>query len=284
MGGIPDGCATEGGSEIGVGEDFTMSLLHVFLLSLFAFAGLQNAHKPSEKIDEDDLRVYLAKENDCPPDQIYLSTLEQADLLKLGYDQAVVVASTCMTGTAGPDVHAVFTRDSNGEIRDLKMQEVKLPHAALFGNSNSELRIGDGVLVEVYHDTSERDDPLIVKFKWNPAKDMFEIASVEAAPEYKTSYDCAKAEQQGDETALAICYVESLADLDVELAERYKAYLARLNDQERKKAVEEQREWLKERDKSCVVYKMWVDCLEGAYKKRIAELQVVKTTPREKTP
>ncbi|MGB7731026.1 MAG: lysozyme inhibitor LprI family protein [Candidatus Acidiferrum sp.] len=267
-----------------------MSLLHFFLLSLFLSTRPQNAHKPADMIDEDDLRVYLAKENDCPPDQIYFSTVEQADLLKLGYDQAVVVASTCMTGTAGPDVHAVFTRDGDGGIKELKIQEVKLLNTVLFGNSNSEFRIGDGVLVEVYHDTSERDDPLIVKFKWNRTKDMFEIVSVEAAPEYKTSYDCAKAEQQGDGTALAICYVESLADLDVELAERYKAYLARLDDQGRKKALEGQRAWLKERDESCGIYKIWVDCLEGAYKKRIAELQVeidnatVKTTPREKAP
>ncbi len=263
-----------------------MSLLHFFLFSLFLAVGPQNAHKQPDKVDEDDLRVYLAKRNDCPPDQIYFSTVEQADLLGLGYDQAVVVASTCMTGTAGPDVHAVFTRDGDGEIKELKIEETKFPNTVLFGNSNSEFRIGDGVLVEVYHDTSERDDPLIVKFKWNPAKDMFEIVSVEAAPKYKTSYDCRKAQQQGEGTALAICYVESLADLDVELAERYKAYLARLNDQERNKAVEEQREWLKERDKSCGIYKMWVDCLEGAYKKRIAELQVdidnatLKPTPR----
>ena len=200
------------------------------------------------------------------------------------------MASSCMTGTAGPDVHAVFTRDADGEIKELKMQEVKLPHNVLFGNSNSELRIDDSVLVEVYHDTSERDDPLIVKFKWNPAKELFEIVDVQAAPTYKTSYDCTKAEEHADGTALAICYVESLADLDVELAERYKAYLARLDDQGRKKAVEEQRAWLKERDKNCAVYKMWVDCLEGAYKKRIAELQIeidnaaVKATPREKAP
>ena len=263
-----------------------MSLLQFFLFSLFLAVGPENAHKPSDKIDEDDLRVYLAKENDCRSDQIYFSTVEQADLLGLGYDQVVAVASTCMTGTAGPDIHAVFTRDGDGEIKALKMEETKFPHTVLFGNSNSEFRIGDGVLVEVYHDTSERDDPLIVKFKWNPAKDMFEIVSVEAAPEYPTSYDCTKAEQQGEETALAICYVESLADLDVQLAERFKAYLAKLNDQERKAAIKKQREWLKQRDKGCGVYKMWVDCLERAYQKRIAELQVaiddatLKTTAR----
>jgi uncharacterized protein YecT (DUF1311 family) len=262
-----------------------MSLLDSFLLALLLAIGPQNAHKPSDKIDEDDLRVYLAKENDCPTEQIYFSTVEQADLLKTGYDQAVVVASTCMTGTAGPDVHAVFTRGDDGEIKELKMQGVRLPHTVLFGNSNSELRIGDGVLVEVYHDTSERHDPLIVKYKWSAAKEMFEIVSVEAAPIYQTSYDCANAEQQGDGTAVAICYVEALADLDIELAERYKAYLARLDDLGRKQAVDEQRAWLKERDKSCVVYKMWVDCLERAYQKRIAELQVeIANAAKEKTP
>ena len=66
-----------------------MCLLPFFLLSLFASTGPQNAPKPSEKIDEDDLRVYLAKENDCRPDQIYVATLAQAGQLRLGYDQAL---------------------------------------------------------------------------------------------------------------------------------------------------------------------------------------------------
>ena len=250
-----------------------MKLVYLLMPTLFCAIGPQNAHKPSDEIDEDELTVYLAKQNDCQPDQIYFWSVDQADFLKKGYDQAVVVASTCMTGTAGPDVHAVYTRDADGEIKELAMQEVKLPHNVLFGNSNSEFRIGEGVLVDVYHDTSGRDDPLIVKYKWNPTKELFEIVSVEAAQPFKTSYDCAKAEKMGDETAVAICYVESLADLDVELAQRYKAYLAVLSEEERKKEIEAQREWLKERNKSCAIYKMWVDCLEEAYKKRIAELQ-----------
>ena len=57
-----------------------------------------------------------------------------------------------------------------------------MPHTVLCGNANSEFRIGDGLLVKVYRDTSQREDPLIVKFKWNPAQDMFEIVTVEAAP------------------------------------------------------------------------------------------------------
>jgi len=255
-----------------------MNFLLRFVFSLLVLSQ-QAAHRQSDPIDEDDLRTYLAKQSDCHVDQIYFSSVDRSDFLKAGYEQAVVVASTCMTGTAGPDVHAVFTRDEDGEIRELNIEELKLPHTVLFGNSNSEFRIGDGVLVEVFHDTSDRDDPLIVKYKWNTEKRMFEIVSVEAAPQFKTSYDCARAEKDEDGTALAICYVESLADLDVELAEDYKAYLSLLNAEERKKAVEDQRAWLKERNQSCVIYKGWVECLDKAYKKRVAEL---KTAIREK--
>jgi len=250
-----------------------MSSLYLLAVILLFSGGPQQTHKQSDEIDEDDLRNYLAKQNDCEYDRIYFSMLEQADFLKKGYSQAVVVASTCMTGTAGPDIHAVYTRDAAGEIKELPMQEVKLPHTVLFGNSNSTFRIGAGILVEVYSDTSEREDPLIVKYRWNAEKEIFGIIAIEAAKRYPTSYDCDKAEKIGDGTALAICYVEQLADLDIDLAKLYKTYLASLSAEERKNAIAEQREWLQERNKSCGIYKMWVDCLDAAYKKRIAELQ-----------
>lgn len=250
-----------------------MHFVYLLALSLMFAAVPQKAHKPSDEIDEDDLRNYLAKQNDCQNDQVYFSVLEQVDFLKKGYNQAVVVASTGMTGTAGPDIHAVYTRDAEGEIQELSMQEVKLPHRVLFGNSNSTFRIGEGILVEVYGDTSDREDPLIVKYRWNAEKEIFEIVAVEAAKRFPTSYDCETAEKDGDETALAICYVEQLADLDVELSKLYKAYLAGLSEPERKNAVVEQRAWLQERNRSCVIYKFWVDCLDSTYKKRIAELQ-----------
>jgi uncharacterized protein len=67
--------------------------------------------------------------------------------------------------------------------------------------------------------------------------------------------------------------VETLADLDVELAQTYKAYRAGLEPAAREAAVQEQREWLKQRDVHCVIYKFWVECLEERYKARIAELQ-----------
>ena len=82
-----------------------MSSLCLFAIFLLFSGGPQQAHKQSDAIDEDDLRNYLAKQNECEYDQIYFSMLEQVDFLNRGYKQAVVVASTCMTGTAGPDIH-----------------------------------------------------------------------------------------------------------------------------------------------------------------------------------
>jgi uncharacterized protein YecT (DUF1311 family) len=260
-------------------EYLRMRLLGIVLLLTFVFGGQHAAHKPSNEIDEAELREHLAKQYECRPDQIYFWKVDQFDFLGKGYDQSIVVASTCMTGTAGPDVHSVYTRDDKGELKELAMQELKMEHQVLFGNANSVFRIADGLLVDVYHDTSDRDDPLVVKYKWNAAKEMFEIVSVEAAKSYATSYDCTKAEadekngKYKNDAALAICYVESLADLDIDLAKLYKMYLAGLNAVSRKAAAEEQRNWLKKRNKECVIYKGWVYCLTEAYETRIAELK-----------
>jgi len=248
-----------------------MHLIPLLALTLLLTPGQQAAHKPSDEIDEVELREYLAKQNECEPDQIYFWTTEEYDFLGVGYDQTVVVASTCMTGTAGPDVHSVYTRDDDGELRELEFEVPDLrKYPVLFGNSNSDFSLENGLWVDTYHDTSGRDHPLVIKYKWDKDKQKFEAVKIEAAKPYPTSYDCAKAEK---DTEQAICYVESLADLDVELAKTYRAYLAGMDAESRKQAVEEQRTWLAKRNKECVIYKFWVECLEDSYKTRIAELQ-----------
>lgn len=252
-----------------------MNLLPLFLLALSPFAGQKAAHKQSDKIEENELKEYLVKQFECEQEreQIYLWKVEQFDFLGKGYDQAVVVASTCMTGTAGPDVHSVFTRDENGELKELKIEEAKPEHQVLFGNRNWTLRIESGLLVERYSDTSDREDPLVIQYKWDAAKEQFTAVSMVAAKPYPTSYDCAKAEAAQDETAQAICYVKSLADLDIELGKSYKAYVGALSPAERKKAIEEQRAWLTKRNGDCGIYKWWVECLTKEYNERIAELR-----------
>lgn len=251
-----------------------MDLLQLLLLLLPMFGGQQAAHKPWDKIEKEEQSAYLAKQAECQADDvIHFWVMEPYDFLGKGYDQVVVVASTCMTGTAGPDVHSVFTRDENGELKELEIVQGKPEHRVLFGNPNWTLRIENGLLVEKYHDTSDREDPLVIKYKWDGEKQQFTAVSVTAAKPYPTSYDCAKAEAAQDETAQAICYVKSLADLDLELARVYKAHLEPLAPSERKKAIEEQRAWLAKRNADCTIYKWWVDCLTDHYKERIAALQ-----------
>jgi len=247
--------------------------VHLIILAFVTLALLpaqQPAHKQSDEIEEDELAQYLAKQNDCQPDQIYFGSTEEHDFLGVGYNQVVVVASTCMTGTAGPDVHSVYTRDERGELKELEMEALDWnKYKVLFGNSNSAFSIEGELLVESYHDTSDRDNPLVVKYKWSAEKQKFVIVNVEAAKPYTTSYDCTKAK----DTALAICYQETLADLDVDLAKLYKQYLATLDPEARKQAVQDEKHWLAERDRSCVIYKGWQPCLEESYKTRITELQ-----------
>jgi uncharacterized protein YecT (DUF1311 family) len=250
-----------------------MNLMCIFLLFAHVLGGQKEKYDPSDVIDEDDVAVYLAEHNGCEHDQIHVWKMEQYDFLGEGYAQVAVVALTCMGGTGGPDVHSVFTRDKSGELKELAMEEVKLEHPVLFGNRNWEFRIDNGQLVSVYQDTSDREDPLVIKYKWDSAKEQFVIVSVEAAKPYRTSYDCLKAEKAENETEQAICYVESLADLDVELAGTYKAYLAGLPAGSRKAAIEEQRGWIAERNRGCTIYKEWVECLQEKYKTRITELK-----------
>lgn len=217
-----------------------MTVLPLFLGLWPVLAGQQAARRPSDKIEKEELSAYLAKRSECQgAESIHLWMMEPHDFLGKGHDQVVVVASTCMTGTAGPDVHSVFTRDARGELQESEIEEVKLQHRVLFGNSNSTFRMENDMLVEIFSDTSDRKDPLVIRYKWDPAKNRFTAASVTAAKPYPTSYDCAKAEAAQDETAQAICYVKSLADLDIELARAYKAYLEALAPPERKKAIGE---------------------------------------------
>lgn len=267
-----------------VTKETQMNLLGILLLLSSVFGAQQPTHKPSDEIEEDELREYLAKQAECEPDQIDIGRVERFDFLGKGYKQAVVLASTCLAGNAGPDVNSVFTRDEKGGLKELAMQEVKLEHRVLFGKEGSVLRIENGLLVEVFGDTSDREDPLVIKYKWDAAKEQFVAVSIAAAKPYATSYDCAKAEKDCDETAQAICYVETLADLDVELAKLYKAYVAGLSAESRKTAVDEQRAWLKQRNEECPIYKWWVECLEEKYDTRIADLKKKIDERKKQTP
>ena len=219
-------------------------------------------------IGEDELAQWINKQNDCPADSPpYFWRLDYYDFRGDGHEEAIVVASSCMTGTAGPDVHSVVDRDASGALVELKIPEAdSKTYDCLFGNSNSDLAEHNGLLVSTFHD--DAGEPLVIKYKWNGKE--FAIVSIDKTGVFKTSYDCLKADSDVEK---AICHVEELAKLDVQLGASYKSLLAKLSDAERSSLRAEQRQWLAQRDKECVLYKGWVGCLSDHYQKRIDELK-----------
>jgi uncharacterized protein YecT (DUF1311 family) len=221
-----------------------------------------------------EIKQVINEYSDCDSlDKIAIDHLEFFDFRGDGHKEAVVVASTCMTGTAGPDVHAVYERGSDAKIVEHSLDQLdpvkpgsgfKLP---VFGNPNYGIAIEDGHLVARWMDSSERETPLIIWYKWNGTE--FEMDHMKVEGPFKTSYDCGKATSEMDR---AICYSPKIAAVDVQLANLYVAALQRSPG--RKQVLQqEQREWLTQRDKQCTIYKWWVDCLNEMYTKRISELK-----------
>ncbi len=110
----------------------------------------------------------------------------------------------------------------------------------------------------------------------NGTANEFAIVTIEKTGIYPTSYDCTK---KLTEIENVICHVDSLAALDVQLNAVYKSLSAKLAGPQLDALREEQRQWLTGREKTCPIYKGWLNCLAGYYQKRIDELK--KHTPAD---
>ena len=259
---------TEVKSEIPV--EMRMTVVKAFqrtaMLALVLLPCTAMSH--AQEIQESELKKKIAADNQCEVAQITLWHLEKFDYAGDSSEGTIVIAFTCNTGTAGPDVHSVFDRDSEGELVELKIADADpKTFDSLFGNRNYDLTAKDGLLVATWHDGTERERPLTIKYKWNGKE--FAVTSIEKAGRFKTSYDCDKAQ---DEVERAVCYVKGLADLDLELHAMYQALLTKLPEAQKQTMRTEQRKWIVERRNRCVIYKS-TDEVEACYRKRIAELK-----------
>jgi len=242
-------------------------------------------HESPKKITEAEIKSAINSRSDVDKceelDQIHIDHLEYYDFIGDGPEEAVVVASTCMTGTAGPDIHAVYKRDSDGKVAELPFLDTggdpplssrsdsKIP---VFGNANYGLAVEDGELVARWRDSSDREAPLVAWYKWDGKKFVLDHMKVDGP--FPTSYDCAKATKELDR---AICFSPSVAALDVQMGQAYQIVLQQIPPSKRQARQRQQREWLARREKECTIYKWWVDCLKGLYTKRIAELRTEAT-------
>lgn len=235
-------------------------------LALHSFALAQN-EKP---ISKDEVGVWLNQKNECPTDPLpYFWRFDSFDFNGDGSQEAIVVASTCMTGTAGPDVHSVIARDRGGSLVEWDIADGdRATYDNLFGNRNYDLAVRNGTLVATFEDDPDRETPLIIKYQLDGRK--FVILSIQKTGIFPTSFDCSKA---ASEVERAICHVRPLAELDVQLSTIYKSLVSALSSEERVKLKLEQENWLRKRDRECAPYKRWVHCISGMYQERIVVLK-----------
>jgi uncharacterized protein YecT (DUF1311 family) len=247
-------------------NDALLPAILIFLAPLWSVA----QQRPPQ-ISEDEIKKHFSKAPDC--EGVDIDKLEYFDFLGDGDKQAVVVASTCATGTAGPDVHAVVRRQPDGLLIDLKVPEpTEKQQAALFGRVFYELHVQNGLLVETYHDESGRPDPLVIKCRWNAQDHAFQIVEAKTPPRYKTSFDCDKTKTAVEN---AICYSSTTASLDLALEQTYKAWLDSLDDKDSDILMKEQKEWLRKRNLICDD-RFVFQCLQTLYQARLDELQAFK--------
>jgi len=220
------------------------------------------------KISEDEIKRHFSKA-DC--EGVNINHLEYFDFTGDGQAEAIVLASTCATGTAGPDVHAVITRQPDGSLAELKIPAPsEKQQAALFGRVFYELSVTDGLLVEIYHDESGRVSPLVIKYRWNGRDRVFQAADVKIAPRYQASFDCNEAKTTVDS---AICYSSIAASLDSAVDQSYTTWLNHLNDADRDILIREQKDWLRKRDLICDSDRSVFQCVETLYGARLLELE-----------
>lgn len=249
--------------------------LAIFLC--LAFVPCANAQKP-KPIDEKEISDWYNKKYDCPEDRpLYFYTFEEFDFQGIGTDQAIIVAMSCEGGTGGPDIHSVISRDSDGELEELTIPDApKATYDNMFGNSNYDLSVENGLLIATFSDDNDRDNtPLTIKYKWNGKE--FAIVTIEKTGIYPTSYDCSA--KTLTEVENLICHVDTLAALDVQLNTLYKSLLAKRTGVQRDALREEQRQWLSAREKTCPIYKGWLSCLSDYYQARIESLKKRAETP-----
>ena len=102
-----------------------LKLLPKCLFALVCLVVIGSVQTHASDITKDEIKQIINESSDCDTlDQIAIDHLEFADLLGDGKNEAVVVGSTCMTGTAGPDVHAVYMRDSNGKLVEHSLDRI----------------------------------------------------------------------------------------------------------------------------------------------------------------
>jgi len=97
---------------------------------------------------------------------------------------------------------------------------------------------------------------------------LVQPAPVDSQDMFSPSFDCQKASNGAERL---ICSSQQLAELDVQLNQTYRDYLASLEAGQRSESKKEQGNWVRQVRNACAS----VDCMAQAYQARIDEMQAV---------
>jgi hypothetical protein len=134
--------------------------------------------KPVRSVrDRSAVAKWLYSQYDCKKGSIEITRLDTYDFKHDGRQEFILVAATCNTGTAGPDVHAILERNGKNEFRELPTPDLeKKYYEQMIGHANYDYLVKDNLLIERWKDSADRGSPLVVKYKWDGHK--FIMASV----------------------------------------------------------------------------------------------------------
>jgi len=118
--------------------------------------------------------------------------VEYADLDGDGAEEAIVTASSCLTGTAGPDIVRVYRLAPDGGVVEMPVSqdprfEGRRYDEGLCWKSGSRLTARGGRLVREYSDASGLEHPLTVFYGWSGKE--FRVASVQKDPHIQARLD-----------------------------------------------------------------------------------------------
>lgn len=149
-----------------------------YIISLLAFFLSASAHAQITTETQEFVERWIAKNRqtaDCHTEEsaaaeIYVSDMQPYDFNHDGKDELVITASTCWTGTAGPDVKTVLSPTQNGEFTEWPLPDLKkksYDRAKFEGNRNFHLFLEKGMVIARWYDQSGSPAPLTVTYKWN---------------------------------------------------------------------------------------------------------------------
>lgn len=250
-------------------------------LVVVALAFMCGAAQAQPNIRTFDFKKYLNNEiamsTDCGKvaggDSVYINIINYFDFDRDGKEEALVTASSCLTGTAGPDIHSVYRMDKSGKVHKMAIDEstasakITGTPLSLIGNRNIHLGVDGGRLAYHFYDGSSRKDPMTWLFDLR--KGTFRLADIVYGPVFTPSFDCRRAQTDRE---IAVCGNEDLAKLDLELDRVYRQLLSRAGPLQKKRLVSEQETWLRNIDKEHA-YKECCAQFVNAYLGRIRELQ-----------